>query len=35
MKNEVAQYKLGRCFKLGIGIEKDEIKAFGYCKNSA
>ncbi len=32
---EFAQYNLGRCYALGIGVEKDETKAFEYCKNSA
>ncbi len=32
---EIAQYNLGRCYVLGIGVEKDEIKAFEYYKKSA
>ena len=31
--SEIAQYNLGRCYKLGIGVKKDENKAFDYCKN--
>ncbi len=30
----MAQYNLGRCYQLGIGIERDETKAFEYYKKS-
>src|SRR6266540_1931365 len=33
--HKIAQYNLGRCYQNGMGIEKDEIKAFEYYKKSA
>src|SRR5205085_2674172 len=32
---EAAQYNLGRCYKSGIGVKKDNIKAFECYKKSA
>ena len=34
-ENSDGQYQLGRCYKDGIGIEKDEAKAFEWYKKSA
>ncbi|RIA87327.1 hypothetical protein C1645_878103 [Glomus cerebriforme] len=33
--NDEAQYNLGRCYRFGIGVEKNEAKAFEYYKLSA
>ena len=32
---EVANYNLGVCYELGIGVEKDESKAFDFYQKSA
>ena len=31
----MAQFNLGICYQNGIGVEKDEIKAFEFFKKSA
>ena len=33
--NATASYNLGEIYELGIGIDKDEIKAFEFYKKSA
>ena len=33
--DNVAQYNLGYCYEFGIGVEKNEVKAFEYYKKSA
>src|SRR6266511_5403989 len=33
--DKFAQYNLGRCYEYGIGIQKDEIKAFELYKVAA
>src|SRR6266511_6460200 len=32
--DKFAQYNLGRCYELGIGVEKDEFKAFEHYRKS-
>src|SRR6266542_1375170 len=34
-KNVDAQFQLARCYRFGIGVEKDETKAIEYLKKSA
>jgi|SRR6266498_3789344 len=29
------QFRLGYCYKFRVGVEKDDTKAFEYCKKSA
>src|SRR5687767_7422945 len=35
LDDEMAQYNLGNCYENGIGVKKDETKAFEYYKKSA